>query len=126
MKTLLLLLMGAVLPVAAQQHSITFTWTWDQAQGDPATGFHVQCGPTNGGPYSLVGTVSVTTLTYTYNQVTAGTRYWCVVTAYNSAGDSPASNQVSVLVPATTQLQPPLPVSQRIQLASRAQAQQQP
>jgi hypothetical protein len=59
----------------------------------------VQCGPTGGGPYSLVGTVPVTTLTFTYNQVTAGTRYFCVVTAYNQGGDSNASNQVNALVP---------------------------
>ena len=85
--------------VAAQtQHSITFSWLACKG-GDPATGFHVQCGAAHGGPYTVVGTVPVGTLTYVDTAVTAGSTYYCVVTAYNLGGDSVPSKEVSCTIP---------------------------
>jgi hypothetical protein len=85
---------------AAQPHpSATLTWSWAQGTGDPVTGFHIQRSLTTGGPYTVVGTVPSGTLTYLDTAVTAGVTYFYVVTAYNSAGDSLKSNEVSCLPP---------------------------
>ena len=94
------LLFSFVVLVFCQPHpSVTLNWSWSQGTGDPATGFHVQRGSTTGGPYTTVGTVPVGTLTYLDTAVTVGTTYYYVVTAYNSAGDSPRSNEVAAVVP---------------------------
>jgi len=99
---LTLFLAGAML---AQPHpSVTLTWTWTQGAGDPATGFHVQRSATTGGPYVVVGTVPLGTLTYLDTAVLVGATYFYVVTAFNPAGDSPKSAEVTALLP----FQPPL------------------
>jgi hypothetical protein len=98
-KLLLLLLIASSAALAQPHPSATFTWTWAQGAGDPATGFHVQRSVTAGGPYAVVGTVPVTTLTYLDTAVTVGATYYYVVTAYNSAGDSAKSNEVACMPP---------------------------
>ncbi len=103
-KTVLLLcvlfLVAAVIPAQAQPHpSATLNWSWSQGTGDPATGFHVQRSTTTGGPYVIVGTVPVTTLTFLDTAVTVGATYYYVVTAYNSAGDSSKSSEVACTLP---------------------------
>lgn len=84
-------------------HSVTLTWTWAQGAGDPATGFHVQRSTIAGGPYTVVGTVPGATLGFVDTSVTAGVTYFYVVTAFNPAGDSGRSAEVSCLIP----FQPP-------------------
>ncbi len=85
--------------LAAQPHpSVTLTWLAGVG-GDPATGFHVQRSATTGGPYTIVGTVPVGTLTYLDTAVAVGATYYYVVTAYNAGGDSIKSNEVSCTLP---------------------------
>ncbi len=98
MRIILLALLYTFL-LAAQPHpSVTLAWLAGVG-GDPATGFHVQRSATTGGPYTIVGTVPVGTLTYLDTAVAVGATYFYVVTAYNSAGDSSKSNEVSCTLP---------------------------
>jgi endoglucanase len=104
LKSLLLLLASFVtLGIAEAQaaHSAVINWSFTQAtSGDPATGFHVQRSLTTGGPYTVVGTISnLTTLTFTDTAVVAGTKYFYVITDFNTAGDSPFSTEVSGTIP---------------------------
>ncbi len=96
----LLLAMIFLIPALSQSnHSVTLTWTWAQGAGDPATGFHVQRATVAGGPYATVGTVPTATLGFLDTSVTAGVTYFYVVTAFNPAGDSSRSPEVSCLIP---------------------------
>ena len=98
MKRYLLLLLLSV--PAFAQHSAALNWAWTQGTGDPATGFHCQRATVSGGPYTVVQTVnSPLTLTCTDVTVVAGTTYFFVVTAFNSAGDGPASNEAKATIP---------------------------
>jgi len=93
-------LLMACLAMGQQPHpSANMTWAWSQGTGDMATGFHIQRSATAGGPYTVVGTVPVGTLTYLDTSVTAGQSYFYVVTAYNSGGDSSRSNEVACTIP---------------------------
>ena len=97
LSVLLLILSGVAF---CQPHpSVTLAWTWSQGTGDPATGFHVQRSTTTGGPYTIVATVPVGTLTYLDTTVTVGATYFYVVTAYNQSGDSPKSAEVTCTLP---------------------------
>ena len=97
MKIFLLSLLAS-LPAFAQ-HSVTLTWPWSQGVGDPATGFHCQRASVTGGPYTIVQTSSALTLTCTDNTVVAGQTYFYIVTAFNSGGDGPPSNEVKTVIP---------------------------
>jgi len=104
LKSLLLLIVSFVtLGIAQAQaaHSAIINWAFTQSTtGDPATGFHVQRSLTAGGPYTIVGTISnLTTLTFTDTSVTAGTKYFYVISDFNTAGDSPLSTEVSGTIP---------------------------
>jgi fibronectin type III domain protein len=99
-KFAVLLLLLACCPLAAQNHSVTLTWTWSQGTGDPAVGFHIQRASVSGGPYVVIGTVnSPATLTYVDTGVVAGQQYYYVVTAFNAGGDSTPSNQIACVIP---------------------------
>ncbi|HEY0703748.1 MAG TPA: glycoside hydrolase family 44 protein [Candidatus Acidoferrales bacterium] len=65
-----------------------------------ATAYYVQRSTTSGGPYSQISSPSSTTFTDT--GVTNGTKYFYVVSAYNSAGPSANSAQVSATPAAPT------------------------
>jgi fibronectin type 3 domain-containing protein len=103
----LCLMVGPIYAQAAT-HSVALTWSWSQGSGDPALGFHVQRSLTTGGPYTVITTTSVTVLTYTDLTVVAGTTYYYVVTAYNAAGDSLPSNQVTAVIPVAVPAAPSL------------------
>jgi fibronectin type 3 domain-containing protein len=97
---LAILLLALVLLALAQPHpSATLAWTWTQGTGDPAMGFHIQRSATTGGPYTVINTVPLTTLTYLDTAVTVGATYYYVVTAYNNAGDSSKSSEVACTLP---------------------------
>jgi glucuronoarabinoxylan endo-1,4-beta-xylanase len=64
-----------------------------------ATSYNVYRSTTNGGPYTLLAPNVVST-TYLDSGVPAGVYYY-VVTAVNSAGESPKSNQATVTLPPT-------------------------
>ncbi len=84
----------------AQPHpSVTFSWAWSQGTGDPATGFHVWRSLTPGGPYTLINTVPLATLTYLDTTVLVGLTYYYTVTAYNPAGDSTKPTEVACTLP---------------------------
>lgn len=65
--------------------------TWTASAG--ATSYNVKRSTTSGGPYTTVGSPSITSFTNT--SLTNGTTYYYVVTAVNSAGESGNSNQAS-------------------------------
>jgi len=74
------------------------TLTWNDNSGNE-TGFRVyRCGPNVCGPAMQVGQVGVNVTTFT-NVVTSGARYWYGVVAFNAAGQSGASNSVTVVAP---------------------------
>ncbi|GIP60500.1 glycoside hydrolase family 6 protein [Paenibacillus sp. FSL W8-0186] len=66
--------------------------TWNAVSG--ATSYTVKRATTSGGPYTDVAT-GLTTPSYTDTSLTNGTTYYYVVSASNSAGQSPNSTQVS-------------------------------
>jgi hypothetical protein len=87
------------LPPAAGPAGLTTTASnaqvilnWDAAAG--ATGYKVYRSLIDGGTYGWLATVSGAT-TYTNTGLTNGTSYYYVVTATNSSGESPYSEQTS-------------------------------
>lgn len=72
---------------------------WNASPSDPAqvTGYKVYRG-TVSGTYTLSQTLGKV-LTATEPGLTAGTKYYWVVTAYNSAGESGYSNEASAIIP---------------------------
>src|SRR5271167_1378930 len=73
--------------------------TWSASSG--ATGYYVKRSTTSGGPYTQIATQAATSDTDT--GLTNGTKYFYVVSAYNSAGQSANSAEVN----ATPVLPPP-------------------
>jgi hypothetical protein len=72
--------------------------TWNASSG--ATGYYLKRSTTTGGPYNQIATPSATS--YTDSAVTNGTKYFYVVSAYNSAGESANSTEVSATPAAAT------------------------
>lgn len=67
---------------------------WSASTG--ASSYHLKRATTNGGPYTVIATATSTS--YVDGSLTNNTNYYYVVSAVNSAGESPNSNQV-VAVP---------------------------
>ncbi|MHB8500166.1 MAG: glycoside hydrolase family 44 protein [Candidatus Acidiferrales bacterium] len=65
--------------------------TWNVSSG--ATAYYVKRSTTTGGPYMQIATASVTS--YADSSVTNGTKYFYVVSAYNSYGQSANSAEAS-------------------------------
>jgi fibronectin type 3 domain-containing protein len=81
---------------------VNLTWSASAT----AAGYYVKRSTTTGGPYTqIAGTASIN---YTDSAVTNGTKYFYVVSAYNSAGQSGNSPEVSA-TPAATVVIPPVP-----------------
>src|ERR1700734_588458 len=85
------------LTAAAGNAQVTLNWTASSG----ATGYYVKRSTTTGGPYTQIATQTTTTDTDT--GLTNGTKYFYVVSAYNSAGQSANSAEVN----ATPVLPPP-------------------
>jgi len=77
--------------------------TWNASSG--ATAYYVKRSTTTGGPYTQIATP--TTTSYADNSVTNGTKYFYVVSAYNSYGQS--ANSVEVNAIPTAPLPPSVP-----------------
>ncbi len=77
------------LAAAAGNAQIALTWT----SSSGATGYYVKRSTTTGGPYTQIGTPSAST--YADTGLTNGTKYFYVVSAYNSAGQSANSAEAS-------------------------------
>jgi len=100
MKLMIALILAMGIGWAQAPHpSVTLNWSWSQGTGDPATGFHIQRSAIAGGPYTVVGTTTVGTLTYLDTTVAVGSTYYYVITAYNPGGDSAKSNEVTCAIP---------------------------
>src|SRR5205823_5240685 len=74
--------------------------SWSASSG--ASSYNVKRSTTNGGPYTTVASPSTTS--YTETGLTNGTTYYYVVSAVNTAGQSPNSGQVSATPAASTML----------------------
>lgn len=79
-------------------HSVTLTWV-APTTGDAPTSYNVKRALVSGGPYATIGSTAAPTVTFTDTAVSAGTTYFYVVTAANSAGESGPSNEVSAAIP---------------------------
>jgi fibronectin type 3 domain-containing protein len=79
--------MGLVAAAGNQQVSLT----WTTSSG--ATSYHVKRATTSGGSYTQVGAPS--TATFTNTGLTNGTKYFYVVSAVNTSGESANSTEVS-------------------------------
>ena len=96
-------------------NQITLTWT----ASNGATSYNVKRSTTSGGPYSPVAT-GMTTTSFADTGLSPSTSYYYVVTAVNSAGDSPNSAQAKATTkglanqPPTVQLDSPANGSQYI------------
>jgi fibronectin type 3 domain-containing protein len=78
------------LTATAGNAQVSLAWTASSG----ATSYNVKRSTANGGPYSTIAT-GVTTTSYTNTGLTNGTTYYYVVSASNTAGESPNSNQAS-------------------------------
>jgi len=74
---------------AAGNAQVTLNWT----AGSGATGYYVKRSTTSGGPYTQISTQA--TASDTDTGLTNGTKYFYVVSAYNSAGQSANSAEVN-------------------------------
>ena len=74
-------------------HNITLTWTAPTTGGAP-TSYNVKRG-TSAGSETQLATVAAPATTYVDTTGTGGTKYFYVVTAVNSAGESGPSNEAN-------------------------------
>lgn len=103
--TLAFLAMFIALPASAQTHAVGLSWSAPTSGGAP-TGYHVYRTATSGGCSSVtaagctnVGSTSATTTTFSDTTVQGAQTYFWVVTAFNTAGESGPSNQVTATIP---------------------------
>jgi hypothetical protein len=80
--------------LAASPGKKKITLTWSASPG--ANSYKVKRSLTNGGPYTTIAT-NVTATSYANGGLTTGTRYYYVVSAVNSGGESPNSNQATAV-----------------------------
>jgi fibronectin type 3 domain-containing protein len=67
----------------------------DLAEVDNASGYNIYRSNVAGGPYTLLTTTPITTLSYTDTGLTNGQTYYYVATAVNTAGESAKSTEVA-------------------------------
>ena len=82
---------------ASALHSVTLDWT---NRSSSTTGYHVYRGEAQGGPFERLTGTPLETTTYRDTNISAGGRYFYVVTAVGEGGpESPYSNEVAVEIP---------------------------
>ncbi|MBU6408951.1 MAG: DUF1349 domain-containing protein [Verrucomicrobia bacterium] len=86
----------AGLTAAAGNAQVALSWTASSG----ATSYNVKRATVSGGPYTTIA--NVTSTGYTDTSVVNGTTYYYVVSAVNSAGESPNSGEVSATPQAAT------------------------
>jgi fibronectin type 3 domain-containing protein len=78
-------------------HSVSLQWN---ASTSTVTGYNIYRSTTSGSGYVKLNGSPLTNLTYTDGSVSAGTTYFYVATAVDSAGDeSTDSNQATAVIP---------------------------
>jgi len=82
---------------ATISHSVSLTWTASTSAG--VTSYNVFRSNTSGGPYTQLNTTTVAGTSYTDSSVSAGQKYYYVVTAVDGASQSANSNQAQATVP---------------------------
>ena len=92
------------LTAAAGVLQVSLSWTASSG----ATSYNVKRGTASGGPYTQLGTA--TTASYVDSGATGGTKYYYVVTAVNSYGESGNSNEASA-TPTLAPAAPPAPTN---------------
>jgi len=102
--------------VTASAGNAQVTLTWSASSG--ATSYNVKRATVSGGPYTTIKT-GLTSTSYTDTGLTNGTRYYYVVSAVNSAGESGNSYEVSA-VPVASMRVPSAPTN-RTATAGNAQ-----
>lgn len=65
----------------------SITLSWAAATGGAATGYNVKRATSPGGPYTIVGTTTAPTVTFT-DSILGGITYYYVVSAFNAIGES--------------------------------------
>ncbi len=91
---------GSLSAAAVSSSRIDLTWS-ASSDNVGVAGYRVLRSTTSGGPYSQVGTSSLTS--YSDPTVSAGTAYYYVVRAYDAAGNvGPNSGQASATTPPTS------------------------
>ncbi|HYL64289.1 MAG TPA: glycoside hydrolase family 44 protein [Candidatus Methylomirabilis sp.] len=90
--------------LTATAGNVQVNLTWNASSG--ATGYYLKRSTTTGGPYSQISAQASTT--YTDGSVTNGTKYFYVVSSYNSYGQSANSSEVSA-TPAAPATPPAVP-----------------
>jgi hypothetical protein len=85
--------------VAPGSHSVSLTW---QDNGQGIVGYNIYRGTTHGGPYAMINTALDASTNYTDYTVAAGTTYYYVTTAVDSAGvESGYSNETHAVIPSS-------------------------
>lgn len=84
---------ATVTVVAPVAHSVSLTWS----DSDPVT-FTVYRGSTSGGPYSPIQS-GLSNPAFTDNNVSNGSTYYYVVTAFNGTQESGRSNEGQAIIP---------------------------
>lgn len=105
MKRILILALLAIAATCAHASSVGLTWKAGMPTSDPATGFNIyRAVQTSGtcGTYSLlVGSINMSTPSWSDSTITAGNTYCYYVTSYDSMGvESDPSNGITVAIPA--------------------------
>jgi HYDIN/CFA65/VesB family protein len=78
-------------------HNVSLTW---KASSSSVAGYNVYRAAKSGGPYTKLNSAADTATLYTDSAVSAGSTYYYVTKAVNSAGtESAASNEVAAVVP---------------------------
>lgn len=78
-------------------HSVSLTW---KASTSSVAGYNVYRSAKSGGPYTKLNSSTDTATLYTDSAISAGSTYYYVTKAVNSAGsESTASNEVKAVVP---------------------------
>jgi len=101
----------AGLTATASNGQVNLTWTASSG----ATGYYVKRSATSGAEAQIA---TISTASYSDNNVTNGTKYYYVVSAYNSYGQSPNSAEVNA-----TPTAPPPPVAPTGLIATAGNAQ---
>lgn len=84
--------------VAANAHSVSLTWQESSSGG--VIGYNVYRGTAHGGPYHAINTVLDASTNYSDYNVSAGSTYYYVTTAVDSAGRQSAySNETRAIIP---------------------------